>query len=135
MKLGLCIFVSWRGGSCYSLGEHCGSQTTEAFERDYLLPAPSRNFAGVQIREPRYDTAFGVQSRILSSLFYHGNRLFNFAFPHFWSPHSGRNFLPTAASVLAFRHKKKVCSEVGRHVAANSTIAWPSTKSRRSSAK
>ena len=28
MKFSLCIFVSWRGGSCYSLGGHCGAQTT-----------------------------------------------------------------------------------------------------------
>ena len=26
--------------------------------------------------------------------------MFNYKFRHFWSPHSGRNFLPTAASVL-----------------------------------
>ena len=70
-------------------------QLQAPFDRDYLLPAPSGNFAGVQIRELRYDTAFGVQSRILRSLCYHGNRLFNFAFPHFWSPHNGRNSIGT----------------------------------------
>ena len=162
MKLNLCIFVSWRGGSCYNLGGHCGSQTTmvwnramsgskarltrsktlgsdksvssrlvvadqEAyirnrtwrkdgchflqrqapFERDYLLPAASVNFSGVHFREHRYDTAFGVQSRILSSLCHCGNRRFNFAFPRFWSPHSGRNFLPTAASALGIWTQEK----------------------------
>ena len=97
-------------------------------EQDLGQTAPSGNFAGVQIWELRYDTAFGVQSRILSSLCYHGNRLFNFPFPHYWSPHSGRNFLPTAASVLGISTQEKNCWEVGRHVAANSTTAWPRTK-------
>ena len=72
------------------------------FERDYLLPAPSDNFAGVRMRELRYDTAFGIQSRIISQLCYRGQKLFNFVFPHYWSPHSGRNFLPTAAASLGF---------------------------------
>ena len=76
------------------------------FGRDYLLPAPSGNFTGVQLRELGYDTAFGVQSGILS-YFFRGNRLFNFAFPHFWSPHSGRNFLPTASSALGISTQEK----------------------------
>ena len=35
-----------------------------------------------------------VQSRLLALLSYRGSQLFNFTFRHFWSPHSGRNFLP-----------------------------------------
>ena len=82
-------------------------QLQAPFERNYLLPAPSGSFTGVQFPELRYDTAFGVQFRIPSSLHYRGNRLFNFAFPHLWSPHSGRNFLPTAASALGISTQEK----------------------------
>ena len=74
------------------------------------------------------------KSRILSSQCYRGNRLFNFAFPHFQSPHSGRSFPPHRRQHWASRHRKKSLGG-GQHVAANSTIAWPSAKSRRFSSK
>ena len=75
-------------------------QEKAPYQRDYLLPSPSGNYKGVQCRELRYDTAFAVYSRLLALLTYRGSQLFNFKFRHFWSPHSGRNFRPTVASVL-----------------------------------
>ena len=75
-------------------------QTKAPYKRDYLLAAPSWNYKGLQCKERRYDTAFTVQTRLLGSLCYRVSRLFNFSFTHFWSPHSGRKLLPTAASVL-----------------------------------
>ena len=75
-------------------------QEKAPYQRDYLLPSPSKNYPGVRCRELRYDTAFAVRGRLLASLSSRGSQLFNFKFRHSWSPHSGRNFRPTAASVL-----------------------------------
>ena len=82
-------------------------QLKAPYERDYLLPAPSANFLGVQCRELKYDTAFAVQTRLLMSLEYRGTRVFNKALPHYWTPHSGRNFLPTVASILGTPTQEK----------------------------
>ena len=77
------------------------------YERDYLPPASSGNYRGVQCRELRYDTAFALQIRLLASLSYRGTELLKVTFPHTWTPHSGRNFLPTAASVQGFPTQDK----------------------------
>ena len=36
------------------------------FERDYLMPAPSRNFRGAPRMELRYDAGFAIRNRVLS---------------------------------------------------------------------
>ena len=81
----------------------CGWQllTKKAdFQRDYLLPAPSGNLKGCQQRELRYDTAYALQKRVMDVLVSDGQKLFAHGAGHFWSPHSGRNFLPSAAGAL-----------------------------------
>ena len=75
-------------------------QAKAPYGRDYILPAPTKNYKGVQCKELRNDTAFAVQTRLLRSLSFRGSRLVNVTFTHFCTPHSGRFFLPTAASVL-----------------------------------
>ena len=70
--------------------------------RDYLLPAPTNNFRGFKRKELKYQAAFGIQSQIISWLSCRGQRLFRASTGHYFSPHSGRNFLPTATAVLGF---------------------------------
>ena len=71
-------------------------------ERDYLLPAPSNNFHGFKTKELKYSTAFAVQTHIISTACYRGLRVFESSTGHYYTPHSGRNFMPSAAAVLAF---------------------------------
>ena len=72
------------------------------YERDYLLPAPSNNFRGFKTKELKYQTAFAVQTHIISTACYRGLRVFEASTGHYYTPHSGRNFMPSAASVLGF---------------------------------
>ena len=81
----------------------CGWQVLSKkadFQRDSLLPAPSENLKGCQQRELRYDTAYALQKRVMDVLVSDGQKLFAHGAGHFWSPHSGRNFLPSAAGAL-----------------------------------
>ena len=71
-------------------------------ERDYLLPAPTNNFQGFKIKELKYSTAFAVQTHIISTASYRSVRLFEYSTGHYCTPHSGRNFMPSAAAVLGF---------------------------------
>ena len=71
-------------------------------ERDYLLPAPTNNYQGFKITELKYSTAFAVQTHIISTATYRGWRVFGNSTGHYYTPHSGRNFMPSAAAVLGF---------------------------------
>ena len=71
-------------------------------ERDYLLPAPSNNFRGFKTKELKYSTAFAVQTHVISTSCYRGLRVFEGSTGHYYTPHSGRNFVPSAAAVLGF---------------------------------
>ena len=70
--------------------------------RDYLLPAPTSNFRGFKRKELSYQTAFAVQSQMISLASYRGLRIFRMNTGHYYTPHSGRNFMPLATSVLNF---------------------------------
>ena len=72
-------------------------------ERDNLSPAPSNNFRGFKTKELRFTTAFAVQTHIISTACYRGLRVFEGSTGHYYTPHSGRNFMPSAAAVLVFR--------------------------------
>ena len=75
--------------------------TTRAdFQRDYLLPMPSGNLRGCVHRELRYDTAYALQRRVMEVLTTGQERVFGHGVGHYWTPHSGRNFLPSAAAAL-----------------------------------
>ena len=71
-------------------------------ERDYLLPAPTNNFHGFKTKELKYSTAFAVQTHITSTACYRGLRVFENSTGQYYTPHSGRNFMPSAAAVLGF---------------------------------
>ena len=72
------------------------------FERDYLMPAPSRNFRRARRMELRYDAGFAIQNRILSLTTCDGSRLIPPQLTGFWTPHSGRSFMPSCCAALQF---------------------------------
>ena len=72
------------------------------YSRDYLLPAPSNNYQGFKNKELKYQVAFAVQTRILAFATHRGQRIFRTSSRHYFTPHSGRNFMPTATAVLNF---------------------------------
>ena len=77
-------------------------RTEAPYVRDYLLPAPANNFRGLKRKELTYHTAFAVQSQIISLASYRGLRIFRTLTTHYYTPHSGRNFMPTSTAVLGF---------------------------------
>ena len=75
---------------------------TAPFERDYLLPSPMNILRGCKCAELQYHTAFALQSQVIACSLYQGQRIFRTWTQHYFTPHSGRNFLPSAAAVLNF---------------------------------
>ena len=73
-------------------------------ERDYLMPTDEQlpRLQG----QRRYATAFAVQTHIISTT-YRGLRIFGNSTGHYYTPHSGRNFMPSAASVLGFTKSER----------------------------
>ena len=67
------------------------------FEHDYLMPAPSQNFRGARRMELRYDAGFPIQNRVLSL-----TTLIPPQLTGFWTPHSGRTFMPSCCAALQF---------------------------------
>ena len=87
---------------------HC-ARIGAPHERDYLLPAPSNNYRGFKTKELRYATAFAVQIQIISLASYRGLKIFLGSTGHHYTPHSGRNFMPSGTAVLGF-------SKADRHI-------------------
>ena len=75
-------------------------QEAAAFERDFLLPAPSLNLRGCRRTELKYDQGYALQNRVLRELKTAGTRLFQHPVTNFWTLHSGRAYLPTATHVF-----------------------------------
>ena len=75
--------------------------------RDYLLRAPANNYRGLRRKELSYQTAFAVQSQIISLASYRGLKIFRMSTGHFYTPHSGRNFMPSATAVLNFSRSNR----------------------------
>ena len=73
-----------------------------SFERDYLLPAPSKNFRGCRRMELKYDAGFALQNRIVSLLTLEGSARIPPQLTDFWTPHSGRSFMPSCCAALQF---------------------------------
>ena len=82
-------------------------QESAPHERDYLLPAPTNNYQGFKVKELKYSTAFAVQTYIISTATYRGLRVFGNSTGHYYTSHSGRNFMPSAASVLGFTKSER----------------------------
>ena len=78
------------------LQQHAG------YERDYLLPSPTTNLLGFRKKVLRYDTAFALQIRAFRSLRSSSGPLLFPTRSHFWTPHSGRAFLPSATTALGY---------------------------------
>ena len=72
------------------------------FARDFLLPAPSAALTSCLRTELTYDVAYSLQVHLMLLLTdSHGHHLTS-ATQHFWTPHSGRNFFPSATAALDF---------------------------------
>ena len=70
------------------------------FERDYSMPAPSQNFRGSRRMELGYDAGFAIQNRIFSLVLCEGSQLIPPQLTGFWTPHSGRSFMPSCCAAL-----------------------------------
>ena len=71
------------------------------YARYHLLPAPTNNYQRCKSTELRYDTAFTIQTRIISLLTLRGQRSFKFRVAHHWTLRSGSHFMPSAAAARA----------------------------------
>ena len=77
-------------------------QQLALFPRDNLLPSPATNLTGAIPKEMRYETGYGLQNRVLLHLGDGKERLHIPGTTQFWTPHSGRAFLPSATALLGF---------------------------------
>ena len=89
------------------------------FQREYLMPAPSNNYQACIRRELRYDTAF-LQS---SENYWHRLKIGGEQplqhIAKFWTPHSGRTFMPSATAALGVdKGERDYLGGAGRHKAA-----------------
>ena len=73
------------------------------FERDYLLLSPSGNYRGCMRRELKYSVGAAVQAKILANFQFRQQQLFDHRVAHFWTPHSGRNFMPSASAAMGYQ--------------------------------
>ena len=72
-------------------------------QRDHLLPAPASAYDCCLRSEPRYALGFAMQSRLLASLIdCKGDKVLTAETAGFWTPHSGRSFLPSCTAALGF---------------------------------
>ena len=68
---------------------------------------PTSNLRGCKCAELQYHTAFAIQSQVIAHSAYNGRRIFTSATQHYFTPHSGRNYLPSAAAVLNFTKSER----------------------------
>ena len=77
------------------------------YPRDYLLPTPATCLGGVVQAELRYDTGFAILSRTLSAASLKDGSELPLALAAFWTPHSGRAFMPSASTALNFTREER----------------------------
>ena len=77
------------------------------FERDYLLPVPTGNYGSCKKQELKYAVGSAIQTRVLSLLKVGEEPLFRHRVAHFWTPHSGKNFMPTAAAAVGYEKHER----------------------------
>ena len=70
------------------------------FQRDYLLPTPSSCLKGCLRAELRYDTGSAIFYRVLGLVKLPGEVSIPASVAHYWTPHSGRAFLPSYTAAL-----------------------------------
>ena len=57
------------------------------FSRDYLMPAPEKNFAGCKSLELRYELGYAVQNRVMALLSLKNTPFFPVPVTSFWTLH------------------------------------------------
>ena len=88
------------------------------FERDYLIPAPTGNYGSCKKQELKYAVGSAIQTRVLSILSIGAEPLFRHRVVHCWIPHSGWNFMPSAAGALGNERQVRDLLGSGQHRAA-----------------
>ena len=76
------------------------------FERDFLIPAPTGNYGSCKKQQLKYAVGSAIQTRVLSILSIGGEPLFRHR-AHYWTPHSGWNFLPSATGALGYQKQER----------------------------
>ena len=78
------------------------------FQRDYLLPAPAGAYGSCLRTELRYALGHAIQNRLLASLVDgKGAKVLTAEATVFWTPHSGRSFLPSCTQALGFPKEER----------------------------
>ena len=77
------------------------------FDRDYLLPVPTSSLQGCLQAELLYAAGFAILNRLLCALQFSESQRLVPQVAHFWTPHSGRSFMPSCAAVLGFEKSQR----------------------------
>ena len=78
------------------------------FQRDYHLPAPPGAFDSCLRTELRCALGYAIQNRLLASLADNkGAKVLTADATVFWTPHSGRSFLPSCTAALGFPKEER----------------------------
>ena len=77
------------------------------FSRDFLFPAPEKNFSGKRRMELKYEIGYAVQNRVMSLLKLNHIIIFPVPVTSFRTPHSGRSFLPSCCAALDFSKEER----------------------------
>ena len=78
------------------------------FKRDYLLPAPAGAYDSCLRTELRYALGYAIQNRLLARLVDDkGATVLTAEATMFWTPHSGRSFLPSCTQALGFPKEER----------------------------
>ena len=73
------------------------------FARDFLMSAPSAALTACLRTELRHDAAYALQARLLDILADTDGLKITRASPRFWTPHSGRHFMPSSIAALGIQ--------------------------------
>ena len=72
------------------------------------MPSPSAGYQGVRRSELRYDMLHAIQNRLLGTLRQATvGKLTPKAATTFWTSHSARSFLPSAASTIGYKREDR----------------------------
>ena len=80
---------------------------TANLDRDYLLPVPTSSLQGCLPAELLYVAGFALLNRLLFALQFSESQRLVPQVAHFWTPHSGRSFMPSCAAALGFEKSQR----------------------------
>ena len=93
--------------SCF-IGESSWMKTGLQLLRDLApCPAPVKIFSRCRRMELKYEIGYAVQNRVMSLLKLNHKAIFPVPVTSFWTPHSGRSFLPSGCAALDFSKKER----------------------------